>query len=191
MRERLNRILELLDSGEKTIKEISEALEVSDQTTRKSLNILRKDSKVVCVQRGLYDLHEDYRPLTLFENRKHVKDLIHFQRDTLVIHRRDLDILLAQSDPNPEEKQRLLDCIKTLALSIDRLLKRWNLLVQGYDSNTKQASEDAKQKTAQREKQAMEHLPPEKQLEVVGDYDVEMRGILESLPEPVQKELTV
>ena len=37
----------------------------------------------------------------------------------------------------------------------------------------------------------MEHLPPEEQLEVVGDYDVKMRELLESLPEPIQKKVTV
>ena len=70
-------------------------------------------------------------------------------------------------------------------------MKRWYLVHRGYDSNTKQAEEDVKQKTENREKQALESLPPEEQLEVVGDYDVEMRELLESLPEPIQKEVTV
>jgi len=191
MREHLNRILELLDSGEKKTKEILEAFDISEQTVRKYINILIKDSKIVRVQTGLYDLHEDYRPLTPLENRKIVKDLIHFQRDTLIIHRRDLDILLAQEDPDVEEKQRLLDCIKTLALSIDRLLKRWNLLTQGYDANTRQAVEDAKQKTTQREKQNLENAPPEDQRTEVGHFHSELKVLWDNLPESEKKSKTV
>ena len=191
MHKQLNEILEILDSGERSIKEIRENLGVSINTARKYVNLLIKEKKVVRAGRGRYDLHEDYKPLTSLENRKIIKDLILFQRDTLFIYRKYLNILLGKENPDPDEIQRLLDCIKTLALSIDRLLKRWNVLTQGYDSNTQQASEDAKQKTSDREKQEMEHLPPEEQLEVVGDYDVEMRELLESLPEPIQKKVTV
>ena len=191
MHKQLNEILEILDSGERSIKEIRENLGVSINTARKYVNLLIKEKKVVRAGKGRYDLHEDYKPLTPLENRKIIKDLILFQRDTLFIYRKYLNILLGKENPDPDEIQRLLNCIKTLALSIDRLLKRWNVLTQGYDSNTQQASEDAKQKTSDREKQEMEHLPPEEQLEVVGDYDVEMRELLESLPEPVQKKVTV
>ena len=191
MHKQLNEILEILDSGERSIKEIRENLGVSINTARKYVNLLIKEKKVVRAGKGRYDLHEDYKPLTPLENRKIIKDLILFQRDTLFIYRKYLNILLGKENPDPDEIQRLLNCIKTLALSIDRLLKRWNVLTQGYDSNMQQASEDAKQKTSDREKQEMEHLPPEEQLEVVGDYDVEMRELLESLPEPVQKKVTV
>ncbi|RKU10803.1 hypothetical protein C6503_19145 [Candidatus Poribacteria bacterium] len=191
MREHLNHILELLNSGEKRSREIFEAVNVSEGTARKYLKILQEENKVVSPQKGLYDLHEDYRPLTPLENRKIVKDLIHFQRDTLIIHRRDLDFLLTQPDPDPDEKQRLLDCIKTLALSIDRLLKRWNLLTQGYDANTRQAVEDAKHKTVEREKQNLENAPPEDQRTEVGHFHSELKVLWDNLPESEKKSKTV
>ena len=90
-----------------------------------------------------------------------------------------------------EEKINLIKSLRWLGATVDQLMKRWYLVHRGYDSNTRQAVEDAKQKTVHREKQEMEHLPPEEQLEVVGDYDVKMREILESLPEPIQKKVTV
>lgn len=191
IQKQLNKILEILDLGDRSMKEIREHLGVSINTARKYVNLLIKEKKVVRAGSGRYDLHENYKPLTPLENRKIIKDLILFQRDTLSIYRKRLNILLDQEPPDPGETQKLLDCIRTLALSIDRLLKRWNVLTQGYDSNTQQASEDAKQKTSDREKQELEHLPPEDQLEVVGDYDVEMRVLLESLPEQIEKKATV
>ena len=90
-----------------------------------------------------------------------------------------------------EEKINLIKSLRWLGATVDQLMKRWYLVHRGYDSNTRQAVEDAKQKTVHREKQEMEHLPPEEQLEVVGDYDVKMRELLESLPEPIQKKVTV
>ena len=188
MREHLDQILELLDSGEKKTKEIFKAINVSEQTAQKYINKLIKEKKVVRVQKGLYDLHEDYRPLTYLENRKIVKDLIHFQRDLLNVCNKDLKALLNQPEPNAEEKQRLLDCAKTLSLSIDRLLKRWNLLTQGYDASTHQAHEDAKQKTENRKNQELENTPPEKRLRTIREYNESMRDILEKMPPPLQEE---
>ena len=89
------------------------------------------------------------------------------------------------------EKIETIKSLRWLGATVDQLMKRWYLVHRGYDSNTRQAVEDAKQKTVHREKQEMEHLPPEEQLEVVGDYDVKMRELLESLPEPIQKKVTV
>ena len=89
------------------------------------------------------------------------------------------------------EKIEAIKSLRWLGATVDQLMKRWYLLHRGYDTNTRQAVEDAKQKTSDREKQAMEHLPPEDQLEVVGDYDVKMRELLETLPEPIQKKVTV
>ena len=88
-------------------------------------------------------------------------------------------------------KIEAIKSLRWLGATVDQLMKRWYLLYRGYDTNTRQAVEDAKQKTSDREKQAMEHLPPEEQLEVVGDYDVKMRELLEALPEPIQKKVTV
>ena len=191
MRKHLNHILELLNSGEKRSREIYEAVDVSVDTARKYLKILMAEKKVVSQAKGLYDLHEDYRPLTPLENRKIIKDLIYFQRDTLSIYREDLNALLKQPDPDRKEKQRLLDCIKTLAISIDRLMKRWNLLTQGYDASTHQAQADVKKKTADREKQDQANIPLEDQLQEVGHFHSELKEFWDKLPASEQKAKTV
>ena len=191
MHKQLNKILEILNSGERSMEEIRENLGVSINTARKYVNLLIAEEKVVSARKGKYDLHEDYRPLTPLENRKIIKDLILFQRDTLSIYRKRLNILLGQENPDPDETQMLLDCIKTLALTIDRLLKRWNVLTQGYDSNTQQASEDAKHKTVEREKQDLENAPPEDQLIEVGHFHSELKTLWDALPEAEKTSKTV
>lgn len=191
MHKQLNKILEILNSGERSMKEIRENLGVSINTARKYVNLLIEEEKVVSAGKGKYDLHEDYKPLTPLENGKIIKDLILFQRDTLSIYRKHLNILLGQENPDPDETQRLLDCIKTLALSIDRLLKRWNVLTQGYDSNTQQASEDAKRKADVREKQDLENAPLEDQVTEVGHYHSALKALWDTLPDSEKNSKTV
>ena len=60
-----------------------------------------------------------------------------------------------------EKEHVSLGDLKDLILIVDRLMKWWYLIHRGYDTNTRQAVEDAKQKTSEREEQALKHLPPE------------------------------
>ena len=90
-----------------------------------------------------------------------------------------------------EEKINLIKSLRWLGATVDQLMKRWYLVHRGYDSNTKQAHEDAKQKTADRETQELENAPPEAQLKVVREYDESMREILENMPHTVQKKTKV
>ena len=190
MSELMNQILEFLESGEKKTAQIAEALEISVHSVRRFLKILVDAEKVESISRGVYDLHEDYKPLSPLENRKIVKDLILFQKDLLAIYRQDLNQLLQRPTPDPEEKRRLLECIKVLSLSIDRLLKRWNLMRQGYDANTRQAVEDAKKKTAAQEKADQKNAPPEDRVVEVGHFHPDMEELWNILPEPEKKERT-
>lgn len=52
----------------------------------------------------------------------------------------------------------------------------------GYDTNTRQAQEDAKAKTEEREKAALENAPLEDKIVVVGHYQEGMQEILRNLP---------
>lgn len=195
MHELRNQILELLETGEQKTAHIVNLLGITAYTARKHLNFLIEAGKVEEVTHGVYDLHENYKPLSPLETRKIVKDLILFQSELLTLYREDLKRLLQQPETpdknNTDEKHRLLECIKVLSLSIDRLLKRWNLMHQGYDANTRQAHEDAKQKTADREQQALKNAPPEAQLKVVQEYDESMREILENMPHAAQQKNSV
>ena len=81
-----------------------------------------------------------------------------------------------------EEKVDVIKSLRWVAATIDQMMKRWYLVHRGYDNNTRQAQEDAKKKTAERERTEMENAPPEDQVIVVREYDETMREVLAKLP---------
>lgn len=89
------------------------------------------------------------------------------------------------------EKIEAIKSLRWLGATVDQLMKRWYLVHRGYDTNTRQAVEDAKHKTADREQQEIENAPPEKQLKVIREYNESMREILENVPHTAKKENTV
>ena len=89
------------------------------------------------------------------------------------------------------EKIETIRSLRWLGATVDQLMKRWYLVHRGYDTNTRQAVEDAKHKTADREKQDIENAPPEEQLNVIREYDQSMREILENMPHVAKEENTI
>ena len=90
------------------------------------------------------------------------------------------------------EKQLLfIENFKWLTLIADKLMKRWSLVHVGYDTNTRQAQEDAKAKTEAREKAALENAPLEDKILVVGHYKEGMQEILANLPKRALEETDV
>ena len=190
-----DRILEVLKAGEMHISQIREAIPDKATSVGNCLTRLERENKIVRADRGVYRLPkpsdaptEPKNPRGETENTETINKMLNLYDkllDTVAvsIEEEDWDGIV--------EKIEAIKSLRWLGATVDQLMKRWYLVHRGYDSNTKQAEEDVKQKTENREKQALESLPPEEQLEVVGDYDVEMRGLLESLPEPIQKEVTV
>ena len=90
-----------------------------------------------------------------------------------------------------EEKINLIKSLRWLGATVDQLMKRWYLVHRGYDSNTRQAQEDAKKKTTEQEKAALETAHPEDQIVVVAEYNEKLRDVLESLPAAEKKRRTV
>ena len=86
------------------------------------------------------------------------------------------------------EKQLLfIENLKWLTVIGDKLMKRWSLEHVGYDTNTRQAQEDAKAKTAEREKEALKDAPLEDTLTVVGHFHEDLKQLWDKMP-PSQKE---
>lgn len=81
-------------------------------------------------------------------------------------------------------KDRLacVETFKILVLMGDRLLKRWAIEHQGYDTNTRQAQEDAKAKTEERQKKALKDAPLEEQITVVASYDLDAKQLIDNFP---------
>ena len=86
------------------------------------------------------------------------------------------------------EKQLLfIENFKWLTLICDKLMKRWSLVHVGYDTNTRQAQEDAKAKTEERQKEALKDAPLEDTIVVVGMYDPEAKELLDCIPSSLEK----
>ena len=199
-----DRILACLEEGEKDISEIQEAVGASKNSVSVCLTGLVKSGKVVRVRSGVYRLAsvadatvvpadttvavENSRSET--ENIETINKLLKSYDIVLDNIAETLESELA-AKATIEEKINLIKSLRWLGATVDQLMKRWYLVHRGYDSNTKQAHEDAKQKTADRETQELENAPPQSQLKVVREYGEGMRDILAKMPQAEQKKTKV
>ena len=81
-----------------------------------------------------------------------------------------------------EKQLYFLENLKWLTAVVDKLMKRWALVHVGYDTNTRQAQEDAKLKTAEKEKAALEDAPIEEQVNVIGSFDLDTKQLIDAFP---------
>ena len=194
-------IMECLSDGEKRNHEIYEAVEGSVSSIKKRLRVLEKHGEITNPDRGKYALPEPpvevpdapvavKNPREESENIETINKMltiydIVFDNISLTIE----DELIAKA--TIEEKINLIKSLRWLGATVDQLMKRWYLVHRGYDSNTRQAQEDAKKKTTEQEKAALETAHPEDQIVVVAEYNEKLRDVLESLPAAEKKRRTV
>ena len=185
----------LADGKIRTMKEICDAVEGKDKSIDTAVRRLEEKGEIVRKGKAGYRSNEVQDAPAEAENSRGEVENTETINKLLTLYDKLLDTVAVSIEAEDwkgiTEKIEAIKSLRWLGATVDQLMKRWYLLHRGYDTNTRQAVEDAKQKTSDREKQAMEHLPPEEQLEVVGDYDVKMRELLEALPEPIQKKVTV
>ena len=194
-------IKKCLVGGMKRNHEIYKAVGGSVSSIKKRLSVLTNRGEIERVGTGKYALPE--APAAVqdtpagAENSREASDNIETINKMLNVYDLLLDDIVAtltselSTKTTIEEKIDLIKSLRWVAATIDQLMKRWYLVHRGYDNNTRQAVEDAKQKTVDREKQKIENAPPETQLKVVREYGEGMREILENMPHAVQQKTTV
>ena len=170
-------IVDFLWDGAKKTAEIIEGVSRPEKVVRRLLGLLEDEGIIVKVKSGLYRLSAKFAPWTEQKNEKIIDSLMKLYEKVLEQHIHAEDISLND--------------FKSLILMADRLMKRWYLVHRGYDTNTRQAAEDAKKKTVEREKQETENAPPEDQVVVIREYDETMREVLAKLPGKELKERAV
>ncbi len=170
-------IVDFLWDGAKKTAEIIEGVSRPEKAVRRLLGLLEDEGIIVKVKSGLYRLSAKFAPWTEQKNEKIIDSLMKLYEKVLEQHFQAEDISLND--------------FKSLILMADRLMKRWYLVHRGYDTNTRQAAEDAKKKTVEREKQETENAPPEDQVVVIREYDETMREVLAKLPGKELKERAV
>lgn len=172
-----------------------------ESTLKYWLGKLKKDNILVTRSRSYYrisstpvvqiDLNETFKQIS--------KELRSAEAngETIDILLNTYDIVLAayqswilnniNKDIDFGEQLLFIENFKWLTAIADKLMKRWSLEHVGYDTNTRQAQEDAKAKTAEREKAALENAPLRDRVMIVGKYDPEAEELLDCIPSSVEK----
>lgn len=195
-------ILDLLKkNGEMSTREIVATMPDEERNLKEWLVKLRKTGKVDMPVRGRYILASTSTKTQLpNKTLKQISDALRAPDANKKTIDRLLNIYDAVLD-NYEawvlenvgrgtdfEKQLLfIENFKGLTAIGDKLMKRWSLEHVGYDTNTRQAQEDAKAKTAEREKAAVEGAPLKDRVVVVGKYDPKAEKLLDRIPSSLEE----
>ena len=117
---------------------------------------------------------------TAENNKETINGLLDYYADLLAVYR---DFVDQNLDAELPTKLKALQTLKSLATTIDTLLKRWSFAYRGYDGNTHQAREDATRSLAGRQ----DRLDNESEVsvsDIVNDAElVELKIVLRELPE--------
>ena len=192
-------IFGLLADGEMHSKDIYASMPKKERVLKRRLGILKRHNKVLARNRFYYrlptDTSSDSTKARPDEKLKQISKQLRTAEDNEVtisellnaydvVQRDFISNLTDNIGDGTDLQQRafFLDTLKLLTLVVDKLMKRWSLVHVGYDTNTRQAQEDAKAKTEEREKEALKDAPLEDTIIVVGHYKEGFEKILEHLP---------
>ena len=189
---------QLNEHGQMRTKDIIATMpnEARKITTR--LSDMTKDGSINSPKRGTYVL--PFTPTRSDETLKHISEVLRSED----ANKKTIDRLLNIYDSvldNYEtwvadnvgsgtdfEKQLLfIENFKGLTAIGDKLMKRWALEHVGYDTNSRQAQEDAKAKTEERQKEALKNAPLRDTVMVVGKYDPEAEKLIDCIPSSLEK----
>ena len=195
-----SRILNFLQNnpGRHQTCEIAEAIGVGVNGTSPVLTKLVSTGEITKIQQGTYTANDNGNPSqqTL---RKSISELREAEanEETINILLNTYDLVLAsyqswilkniEKEIDFEKQLLFLENFKWLTAIADKLMKRWSLVHVGYDTNTRQAQEDAKAKTEARQQKALEDAPLRDRIVIVGKYDPEAEELLDCIPSSLDK----
>ena len=203
-------ILNLLEEhGEMHTRDIYKTLPDERSNLKKRLGMLRRDGKVEMHPRSVYRLLSESKaaatnPKTQFrqtrkkfskdarsaeDNAQTINALLNTYDEVLALFQTWVLTNIISQDIDFAQQLLFIDNFKWLTTIVDKLMKRWSLVHHGYDSNSRQAQEDAKAKTEERQKKALEDAPLEETLHVVGHYHTDLKKLWDQPLDPEQEEL--
>ena len=115
------------------------------------------------------------------DNEETINKLLNTYDEVLVIFQRWVLQNITQAI-DFEQQLLFIENFKWLTMIADKLMKRWSLVHVGYDTNTRQAQEDAKAKTEARQKAALEDAPIEEQVNVIGSFNLDTKQLIDAFP---------
>lgn len=209
---RKERIVDFLTNNPGTHKtsEIAEALDLSVSNVSNVLGVLTREGRITKITGGTYSGNDNGNPSVSQQTvRKNIRELREAEAngETINILLNTYDIVLASyqswiiknidKDIDFEKQLLFIENFKWLTAIADKLMKRWSLVHVGYDTNSRQAQEDAKAKTEAKQKAALKDAPVEEQVTVLGSFDLETKQLIDNFPtleelsEEDEKEITV
>ena len=184
------KILAYLAGGRMQKQKILEEVSGSDGHIEKTLEAMFKEGELARPKQGVYELIRDPLERTARQNAITINRLLNLY-DRVLERYMDLIEIELEGAKDTEKKPDFLNEFKSLVSTIDTLMKRWYLVHRGYDSNSRQAVEDAKKKTRKAEKEELANAPLEERIAEVAHYDPIMKEIWDNLPKEEQEKKAV
>lgn len=199
------RILDFLanNPGRHPTSKIAEAIDACKNGTSSALSKLARNDEIIRIQQGIYRGKDENAAITqtrftaarehLYSEERSAKDneqtinkLLNAYDEVFALFQVWLLNNMVSQEIDFEKQLLFLENFKWLTMIADKLMKRWSLVHVGYDTNTRQAQEDAKAKTEAREKEALKDAPLEDKIVVVGKYDPEAMKLIDCIPSSVE-----
>ena len=205
-----DRILNFLANhpGRHKTAKIAEAIGASLPRTSTVLGELVQNSEIKKIKQGTYSENDDSASTPTKtrpdETLNHISEVLRSED----ANKKTIDRLLniydsvldnyetwvrdnVGSGTNFADQLLFIENFKWLTAIGDKLMKRWSLEHVGYDTNSRQAQEDAKAKTEAREQEVLKNAPLEDKIVVVGHYKEGFQEILEHLPKKEVEDISV
>ena len=193
---------QLNKNGQMRTKDIIATMPNEARKIKTRLSDMTKDGSINSPKRGTYVL--PFTPTRSNETLEHISEVLRSEDANKKTINRLLNIYDSVLDnyetwiadnvgsgTNFEKQLLFMENFKGLTAIGDKLMKRWSLVHVGYDTNTRQAQEDAKAKTEAREQEALKNAPLEDTIVVVGHYKEGFQEILEHLPKKEAEDISV
>ena len=205
---------QLAENGKMRTKNIIATMPDEARKIKTALSEMTKDGRIESPKRGTYVLPpESTSTQTQFtaetrkkfssdarsaeDNEKTINTLINTYDEVLVLFQSWVLQNMVSEKIDFEKQLLFIENFKWLTMIADKLMKRWALVHVGYDTNSRQAQEDAKAKTEAKQKEALKDAPVEEQVTVLGSFDLETKQLIDNFPtledlsEEEEKEITV
>lgn len=189
-------------NGETHIQDISDSMpDLKDSNRDYHIRRLKERGEIEKVKNGIYripaaidaqtrlrEARENFSSDVWFaeDNEQTINILMNTYREVLIIFQSWVLKHIASQEIDFEKQLLFIENFKWITMIADKLMKRWSLVHVGYDTNTRQAQEDAKAKTEEREKEALKEAPLEDTIMVVGKYDPEAMALIDCIPSSVK-----
>ena len=186
---------ELSENGRMRTKDIIATMPDAARKIKTRLSDMTKEGSIESPKRGFYvlpatsaqtppnkQLNEISEALRSADDNKNTIDKLMNLYDSVLDNYTTWVADNVGSHTDFEQQLLFIENFKWLTAIGDKLMKRWSLEHVGYDTNTRQAQEDAKAKTEERQKAALEDAPLEEQVNVIGSFDLDTKQLIDALP---------